>query len=233
MLSQMALEDIDQLKVEGIEPTPQEIVRLNAFGLKVERGTDSCEFSVMPRVAILGDAVIHEPTIGSETWLADASRHYDLDDPDTYIQMRAYSLWRTGERVDPGDAEGLKADIGKMLATLSGYTLGQLTNALSYAIHGNDPSDGERPPRTKKDDGDSKEPDDDDVCYEIGLMRNGVLFGLGSKEELDGMTTSSLELLVTYRMQLEHGPNARKNDHTRRLVDYYAVLDEIRKAHGQ
>lgn len=69
MVSKMAISDIEALKEDGIELTPQEIIRLNAFGLKVERNTESSEYSVPPRVSILGDVAFHEPTIGSEIWM--------------------------------------------------------------------------------------------------------------------------------------------------------------------
>lgn len=55
MISKMAMEDIDSLAAEGINLTPQEIIRLNAFGLKVEKGTDAAEQFALPRVALLGE----------------------------------------------------------------------------------------------------------------------------------------------------------------------------------
>ena len=91
MVSKMAMEDIEALREEGIEVTPEEIIRLNAFGLKVERNTDSSEYSIMPRVAILGDVVFYEPTIGSEMWFNNVSKVFDLDDYQTYFQLRVYS----------------------------------------------------------------------------------------------------------------------------------------------
>lgn len=69
MVSQMAKDDIDSLRDEGLDLTVDEIVRINAFGLRVERGAESAELYNLPRAAILGDVVFHEPTIGSDIWL--------------------------------------------------------------------------------------------------------------------------------------------------------------------
>ena len=43
MLSKMAIEDLESFAAEGIAPSPQEIIRLNAYGLRVERATDAAE----------------------------------------------------------------------------------------------------------------------------------------------------------------------------------------------
>ena len=69
MTSAMARDDIEALKDDGIDLTVDEIVRINAFGLRVERGAESAELYNLPRASILGDVVFHEPTIGSDIWL--------------------------------------------------------------------------------------------------------------------------------------------------------------------
>lgn len=53
----------------GLRPTFQDIIRLNALALEVERMRASFAENELPRVSFLGDAVFHEPTIGSEMWL--------------------------------------------------------------------------------------------------------------------------------------------------------------------
>ena len=55
MISKMAMEDIEALRGEGITVTPEEAIRLNAFGLKVERNAESSEFYAMPRASVRGD----------------------------------------------------------------------------------------------------------------------------------------------------------------------------------
>lgn len=92
MISKMAIEDIDSLAEEGIKLTPREIVRLNAYGLKVERSTDAAERYALPRVAMLGKLTLRQPTIGSEIFLQKAAAVFDFDSVDTWLTLRVLSL---------------------------------------------------------------------------------------------------------------------------------------------
>lgn len=234
MISKMAMEDIEALRGEGITVTPEEAIRLNAFGLKVERNADSSEFYAMPRVSVLGDVTFHEPTIGSELWLSRVGKAFDLDDPDTFMQLRAYSLSVPQEMLaPPEDKEAVKdAVCGLVSAKLSRYTVRQVRNAVSYAVFGNDPSKREaRPASSLKKEAERDAPGDEDFCYEVGLMRQGLIYRLGSVDEIRKMTTSELEMLIEYELYLRFGSERNKSQHQRNLVDYYGVLDEIRSAH--
>ena len=235
MVSKMAMEDIEALREEGIEATPEEIIRLNAFGLKVELNTDSSEFSVMPRVSILGDVAFREPTVGSEIWLDRTSRVFDLDDPATYFQLRAYSLSKRQDALaEPESKEALKEEVAELFSRrLAGYTLDQVQNAVGYAIFGNDPSQMEKRPLSsvrKEDNGGRAK--DEGICYEVGLMRQGILHKLGSPEEVKGLTVSEIEMLIEYKLRMKFGSERTKSQHTKSLADYYGVLDEIRSNHA-
>ena len=230
----MAMEDIEALRQEGIQVTPEEIVRLNAFGLKVERNTDSSEFYVMPRVSILGDVTFYEPTIGSELWLNKVGKTFDLDDAETFMQLRAYSLSKPQEQLDaPEDKENLKKAVCDFVSgKLSKYTLQQVQNAVSYAVFGNSPSKCERRPVSSlKKEVEDDEQEDENYCYEVGLLRQGLMYKLGSVEEIKKMTTLELQMLIEYELYLKYGSERHKSQHEKNLVDYYGVLDEIRSAH--
>ena len=234
MVSQMAMEDIEALREEGIEVTPEEIIRLNAFGLKVERNNDSSEFYVMPRVSMLGDVTFYEPTIGSEMWLNRVSKTFDLDDADTFMQLRAYSLSVPQEQlVSPSDKELLKRTVCDFVnQSLSKYTVQQVQNAISYVIFGNDHSKRERRPESSvKKEAEKDVPEDENFCYEVGLLRQGLICKIGSVEELKKMTTLELQMLIEYDLFLKFGSERNKSQHERDLVDYYGVLDDIRSAH--
>ena len=238
MISKMAMEDIEALRGEGITVTPEEAIRLNAFGLKVERNTESSEFYAMPRVSVLGDVTFHEPTIGSELWLNRVGKTFDLDDVETFMQLRAYSLSRPHDQLaPPEDKENLKKAVCDFVSgKLAGYTVQQVQNAVSYAVLGNDPSKCEARPLSsiKKEKAEEEEArDDEDYCYEIGLLRQGVMYRLGSAEQIRKMTTSELEMLVEYELYMKFGSERKKSQHEKNLVDYYGVLDEIRGAHNE
>ena len=234
MVSQMAMEDIEALREEGIEVTPEEIIRLNAFGLKVERNNDSSEFYVMPRVSMLGDVTFYEPTIGSEMWLNRASKTFDLDDADTFMQLRAYSLSRPQEQlVSPDDKELLKKTVCDFVTqSLSKYTVQQVQNAISYVIFGNDHSKCEkRSESSVKKESKKDIPEDENFCYEVGLLRQGLICKIGTVAEIKKMTTTELQMFIDYEMFLRFGSDRNKSQHERDLVEYYGVLDEIRSTH--
>lgn len=234
MVSKMAMEDIEALSEEGIQVTPEEIIRLNAFGLKVERNSNSSEFTVMPRVSIIGDVTFYEPTIGSELWLNNVGKTFDLEDAQTYIQLRTYSLSKRQEELtDPFDKEKVRQEVSKLFSeSLSNYTFEQVQNAVGYVVFGNNPSDRERRAVSNiNKDEDEEQPKDENTCYEVGLLRQGVMYKLGSPEEIKKMTVSELELLVEYELYLKFGSERNKSQHTKNLAEYYGVLDEIRSSH--
>ena len=233
MISQMAMEDIEALQEEGITVSPEDVVRLNAFGLKVERNNDSSEFFVMPRVAFLGDITFYEPTIGSEIWLNKVGKLFDLDDADTFLQLRAYSLSQTQDQlVSPDDKQKVKDAIAEFATKLSGITLGQLQNVLSYVLFGNDQTKKEeRAKAVVEKESQSDQPEDENYCYEIGLLRQGMMYKLGDAASISKMTTSEIEMLIAYELAMQFGAERDKSQHEKNLVEYYGVLDEIRSKH--
>lgn len=72
MVSEMAMEDIEQMKREGLEPTPRDIIRLNALALKYERAKSKdvgMSLYQLPRVAFIDSKTwFRQPTIGHEIW---------------------------------------------------------------------------------------------------------------------------------------------------------------------
>ena len=63
----MAKNDLMSLREQGYQPTDEEIIKLNDLALKIERGKETTP-SNMPRIAVVGNVVLHEPTIGSIQW---------------------------------------------------------------------------------------------------------------------------------------------------------------------
>lgn len=69
MTSKLAKSQIELWRKEGLEPTFDDIIRLNDLGLRVERGSDMFSFSAVPRMAFLGDRILREPTVAKRYWL--------------------------------------------------------------------------------------------------------------------------------------------------------------------
>ena len=66
MISKTAQADVEDMWEAGLKPTYDDIVRLNALGLTVERIKSGFALNVLPRVAFLGEAAFREPTIGAD-----------------------------------------------------------------------------------------------------------------------------------------------------------------------
>ena len=188
MISKMAMADIEALRADGIDVPPREVVRLNALGLRVERGPESADLFAAPRVAFVGDVVIREPSLGAEMWLRQALDAFDGDDEQTYFTLRVLSCvvpWR--ELPDPADQKAVRKAIKATLKRLSDATLRQLDNALEWCIGGNLPETGEKPPpRPVADDSSAADAEDMPERYspEFGLFYRGMAVRIGTAADI-------------------------------------------------
>ena len=145
MVSDTAMSDINKLVAEGLKPTPQDIIRLNALALKIERH-ESCAMSLfnLPRVAFLGNIILREPTLGHEIWLAEVERICDMDDILTNLAVTAYACSVIDAKDLPElDKRKIFIAVEKFKETISGYTPRQIVAATRYVIDGNDATTGE------------------------------------------------------------------------------------------
>ncbi len=236
MISQMAMEDIDSLAEEGIKLTPQEIIRLNAFGLKVERGTDTAERFALPRVAVLGKLTLRQPTIGSEIWMSQASQVCETSSAETFLVLRLYSLSKDqSQLVDPYDRDKLLEELTAMKEVILPFTYEQVTGALDYVVAGLNHFDGEkkstRRRKDEEDDDNIEDFDDEYSCIEIGMLKDGMVLKLGTLQELKTMTTSGLQMLLQYATEVKYYESAYKSNKNKRLIEYYSVLEDIKDNH--
>lgn len=228
MISQMCLEDIEALKSEGLEPTPSDIIRLNALACKYERQKSKFAFAdaySLPRIATIADGVwFRQPTIGHEIWLDKVSRFADIKDYDTVLALNAYALSRdSSELPDGDDIASVKKALEEYTSSMSCYMKDQIFAALDYVKNGLH-EDDELPERKKKDDG------SEDIleCIAIGVMHEAqaVMWGM-TAAELKRLTRSQVEALVHKAYEL-HGWQM-KGDEQSALGDYYVTLDCIRE----
>lgn len=239
MISRMAMDDIDTLQQEGYEISPTDVIRLNAFGLKVEKSSESSEMFVMQRAAFLGDVVFHQPTIGDEIYIQEISRMYDMDDENTFFLVMSYILSSDQETRPSGiDKVGIQKSIGDTRDKLSHFTISQVWNCLDYVMNGNMVYDDEHAPVKKRNDDDEqgeyskiKMPQDNDSypSYQLGLIRQGQALMLGTPQELSKMTTLQLQTLIQYKQVIEGKSGVMKQNHTRCLGEYYEVLEDVKK----
>ncbi len=240
MISPTARADIRRAIDRGVKLTPEDIIRLNALGLRHDYAKQGADMRIMPRVAWLGEVAFREPTIGHEIWMRRAGDIFALERPEDIVLLRAFCLATPPEALPPlDDRKALLAAVDAFCRTrLSFYTVEQVAAALVYAEQGVDPAAGEipepkpeeplRPGATPK----PKQPGE--TCYEVGLLRNGVLLKLGSPETLRKMTVSELETLVVESMKADTriGAQYAKDLVSRAFADYKRTLSAILRERG-
>lgn len=236
MISRTAIVDIKAAISSGVNLTPEEIIRLNALGLRYERTKAGADLRIMPRLAWLGDVVFREPTIGHEIWMKEAADIFDLTKPETLVKVRAFCLATAPEDlpdVGAGRDKLREAVMRFCRERIAFFTLGQVADALAFAEDGSDPATGEVPaPAPARKDRKAAVPVEGERCYEVGLLRRGVLLKLGSVDDLKKMTVSGLEALLVEEYR------SNDEDYAKQLVssafaDYKRTLDEIVAAHGK
>ncbi len=235
MVSPTARSDIRAAIAAGIPLTPEDIIRLNALGLKHDYAKSGADMRVCPRLSWLGDVAFREPTIGHEYWMHQAAELFDLANAETLIKVRAFCLATAPEDL-PDLGKGRKAIEDKVVSfckeRIPFYTLGQVAAALTFAETGNEHTANEIPVPPPEKDGKRKRkapPRDVERCYEVGLLRNGVLLKLGSPEDLKKLTVSGLELLIVEELKSNprYGAEYRKDLVSAAFADYKRTLSAI------
>lgn len=223
-----------------MKPTFEDIILLNALGLKVERKGDEYNFAACPRVAFLGDYTLFEPTVGKRIWMDTASQLLE-DDWQTQLYFAAWCLNCPDDELPKMDDVKNIVEQVKKFATevLVNHTISQVTMAIDYAMNGNDPRDGE-------DFDDEKKKDDFDAIYEVPqsvmsssrqILNEALLYGIDEKVK-NTTTLPQLERMVVCAA-MSKGADILKNQHTQDAAKFYAacgkihtrLLDEV-KANG-
>ena len=169
--------------------------------------------------------------------MREASQVCDMEQVNTFIMLRLYSLSKDqSELCDPHDKESILSEVKELTDKVSPFTFDQIMAALDFAQYGRNPQDCEKKGKSRKanEDEDDEEDaylDEEYECVEIGMLKDGLVFHLGSLSELKGMTTSCLHLLLEYARQMEFGEANTKHTKNKKMIEYYCVLDEIKSAH--
>lgn len=113
--------------------TCRDIIRLNALGVKAEKGRSSISFYALPRCVFIGDFCFREPTIGHEVWYSDISREFEADDDVTDFFLNAYMLSRDADELPKStNIAEVKYQIQKFIKKIGKLTLRQVMHAISY-----------------------------------------------------------------------------------------------------
>lgn len=243
----MAKQDVLSLEAEGIHPTFEELIKLNALGVRCESNPDSLAFYALPRCAFLQSKddvlTLREPTVGQDIWLQNALRLFDDDDETTLFILRTMSMTMDYDLPPWSDPNRVVDAVKDFLNNrLNGLSARQIITATNYCMFGCDPNSDEQPIMSDGSDDGMKDKNDSamseldkdnrpELSMTIGVIHKAQALGLGIPLcDMCKMTPSELQSVVDEAMA-KGGVDRGKESHDKFVVEYYATLDAIRKRH--
>lgn len=226
MISNLAKETIEAWQGEGLAPTFEDAVRLNALGLKIEKEPRSAEFSALPRVAFLGDWVLTEPTVGKWLWIDSALAVVRADGADLKRELEVVAYAMNTPDADLAAIKSIKnlnaaLDVFRR-EVLAPFAYSQIEAAVEFVMYGGDPTAREYP-----------EPGEDDVrevpegvrSTARALLSYAVAAGIdegGAKH----VTVPHLERMIAVASMIR-GADVLKSDKNRATGEFYRTADAI------
>jgi len=226
MVCQMAMDDISLLAERGLTLMPDEIVRLNAVGLRVASNPACADIVAAPRKGWAGAVAIHQPTVQADVWLEESAQRWF--DGDVFASACAFAYAHGRERgffsrAELQDRESALIEIGKWNAALA-VTGEELKAAYDYAVNGNDASAGEHAATKPGADGRAKPSMLDDI---YDMLCEASACGLSRQDcEAVSWTELSAILLKWHR----NAGGAKDRSTARAHGEYILTLAEITKA---
>ena len=113
MTSNTAKATFEKWKAEGLEPTFDDLITLNDYGLRLDKSPEVADFAKAPRHAYLGEAVLREPSVWTQMWL-DKTRPLVDDGFENQLFLMAFALACPIEELPQfGDMKTLKKSVKK------------------------------------------------------------------------------------------------------------------------
>ena len=226
MISQLAKEDLEDLRAEGLSPSDEDIIRLHALALKITDGQETTAYNA-PRFAVAGGVVFWEPTMAAFYWYGYAKRY--ADDEPTADWMFAFACAHGRER---GYLDGLRdpEDIQRALGQFVGgvvATKAEVDSAVYYAAVGVEDPKPEKTEAAKERERNTT-PDERErrnfAALEETLSAAAVATGL-TFDDLMCQTPSRLRGMI-YAAHVQAGMEMTKTS-ARAHADYMATLNAI------
>jgi len=133
--SQLAKEDLEDLRAEGLTPTDEDIIRLHALALKISDGPETTAYNA-PRFAIAGGVVFWEPTMAALFWYAYAKRFADDEPTEDWLFAFACAKGRERGFLDGlRDPDEIQCALGCFISSVAA-TKAEVDNAVYFAAVG-------------------------------------------------------------------------------------------------
>ena len=228
MISQLAKDDIADLRAEGLQPSDEDVIRLNALALKISDGPETTAYNA-PRFAVAGGKVFWEPTMAALFWYAYAKRYADDEATEDWFFAFACAHGRERGYLDGlRDPEEIQYALGCFIGSCTA-TKAEVVNAVYYASVGIDKVDAEKTGMAKAREKDQT-PDERErrnyAALEERLAEAAAATGL-TFDDLMIQTPSRLCGMI-YAAHVQAGMELTKVS-AKTHADYLATLDAIAK----
>lgn len=223
MVSDLAIEDIARIEREGGKVAPRDVVWLNALALRIT-ADPACSLGSLPRVCVVEDVLIRQPSISQDILLDELDALFDHDEGTT-LAIEAYVLSHgTTEMPAHPNMFAVKVQ-GWLRATFKDTTAAELRRAVDYVLYGATPEVDELPPiAEQKDEGRADMPPH---SASLADWQMASALGIDSHAAL-AATSEALSAMIETAYIVSHKCPLSKED-TRRAGDYYRALEEVRK----
>lgn len=224
MVSELALEDIARIEREGGHVAPRDVVWLNALALRIT-ADPSCTLGALPRVCVVEDVLIRQPSIAQDILLDELDGILDHDEGTT-LAIEAYVLSHgTVDMPAHPNMFAMKVQ-GWLRATFHETTAAELRRAVDYVLYGAAPEVDELPPITEQKEDEQKK-DTTPRSSSLADFQMASALGIASHAALSA-TSESLAGMIETAYLVSHKCPLTKED-ARRAGDYYRALEEVRK----
>lgn len=232
MISQLAKEDLEDLRGEGLTPTDEDVVRLHALALKITDGPETTAYNA-PRFAIAGGVVFWEPTLAAFFWYSYAKR-FASDEPTTdWLFAFACAKGRVRGYLDGlRDPDEIQRELGRFIGGMTA-TKAEVDAAVYYAAIGIEVAKPEKTAaaieREKSETPDERE-QKNYAALEETLAEAAVATGL-TFDDLMCQTPSRLRGMI-YAAHVQAGMEMSKTSaraHADYLVTLKAIAERLRR----
>jgi hypothetical protein len=224
MVSELALEDIARIEREGGKVAPRDVVWLNSLALRIT-ADPACTLGALPRVCVVEDVLIRQPSISQDILLDELDALFDHDEGTT-LAIEAYVLSH-GVTEMPRHPRMFALKVqGWLRATFHETTAAELRRAVDYVLYGATPEVDELPPIAEQPEKDEERADMPPHSSSLADWQMASSLGIDSTAAL-AATSETLAAMIETAYIVRHKCPLTKED-TKRAGDYYRALEEVR-----